>query len=150
MSWRIVALKFLAFVLLAFWLGGFTVYSAVVIPALHEILAPADAGHITQHVTDVLNTLGAATLFAWWALVYCDRRTMTRRGRRTRVILLLATTALLAGLVGLHRLMDDRLSGAGPRGFYPLHRAYLITSTVQWLVNLGLIWVESAREHRDG
>ncbi len=37
--------------------------------------------------------------------------------------------------------MDGRLESGSLRGFYPLHRIYLIASTAQWLANLGLLAV---------
>ncbi len=33
--------------------------------------------------------------------------------------------------------------------FYPLHRVYLIASTVQWLANLGLLFTETNSMDRD-
>jgi hypothetical protein len=64
---------------------------------------------------------------------------------RVRVTLLALTTGFLACLVVLHGVMDAKLAESGTRGFYPLHRAYLLVSTAQWLVNLGLIGVEASR-----
>lgn len=145
MRWRLVLLRFLSLSSLAVWLGGFTFYSAVVIPALHEHLGPSEAGVVTQHVTNTLNGFGAAAVVLWWLLAYCDRRGVSTGAQRWRIALSFLTTALLVGLIALHRLMDERLTSVGLRGFYPWHRAYLITSTAQWVVNLGLLWIEAAR-----
>ena len=49
------------------------------------------------------------------------------------------TLLLLLFLIVLHGIMDERLETGSLRGFYPLHRAYLIASTVQWVANLGLM-----------
>ncbi len=37
--------------------------------------------------------------------------------------------------------MDRRLESAGPTSFYPLHRPYLVSSTAQWVANVGLLLV---------
>ena len=49
MSIWLSVLRLLALWSLAIWLGGFTVYSAVVIPILHDQLgSPLETGLITQ------------------------------------------------------------------------------------------------------
>ena len=145
MSLRLAALRFLALTLLAIWLGGFTFYSAAVIPVLHDAVGSVQGGSVTQHVTNRLNAVGGVTLLVWWALAVQDRDGLTPAWKRRRTGLLCVTAGLLLALAALHAVMDERLSRVGLRGFYPLHRAYLITSTVQWLVNLGLLATEAAR-----
>ena len=68
---------------MAFWLGGFTFYSAVVIPVLHDRLgSPLETGLVTQRVTDALNLLGVGTITLGWALiVYKDSPQHVRNGR---------------------------------------------------------------------
>jgi hypothetical protein len=133
------ALRFLGLVTLAIWIGGFTFYSAAVVPVLHQALSTAEAGSITRRVTVALNAIGVAALALGWWLAVAERGQGTARRRRARLGLLAATTAALAGLIALHRVMDHRLDAGLLRGFYPLHRAYLIVSTAQWFVNLGLL-----------
>jgi hypothetical protein len=49
-------------VALAVWIGGFTFYSGVVIPALHDQFGDAFlVGMVTRRVTDTLNGIGVAT-----------------------------------------------------------------------------------------
>ena len=45
----------------------------------------------------------------------------------------------LVVLLLLHRVLDRKLEISSFAGFYPYHRAYLWTSTVQWIANLGLL-----------
>lgn len=139
MPLRSLALRVLCLLALSVWMGGFTFYSAAVIPILHDRLGSLDAGNVTQQVTDALNGIGVVTLVLWWAAAGVERSTGSARRRRTRLALLSVTTTLLLGLIYLHQVMDSRLETTGLRGFYPLHRVYLIASTVQWVVNVGLL-----------
>ncbi len=138
---RVLILRFLCLCSLSIWVGGFTFYSAIVIPVLHESLGSFDTGLVTQRVTDSLNAAGGVTMALWWAAVCLDRPASPILAGRIRLGLLVATTIVLLVLVGLHRLMDDRLESGVLRDFYPLHRIYLIASTCQWFVNLGLMAV---------
>ena len=57
-TWTII-LRWLFLVALSIYIGGFTFYSAVVIPILHDRLESSlETGLITQRVTDMLNLLG--------------------------------------------------------------------------------------------
>jgi hypothetical protein len=127
---------------LALWLGGFTFYSAAVIPVLHDQLgSPLDTGLVTQRVTDILNALGFATVVLGWLAVAIERRCgrVLRAGSKDSVALLGAFSACLLALLGLHLVMDRRLDSGSLAGFYPLHRAYLWISVLQWLASLGLL-----------
>lgn len=153
MSLRLFALRFLCLLSLAVWCGGFTFYSAAVIPVLHDEMDSLQAGRITQRVTHSLNAAGVATLMLWWLEALLEPSSGQARIRRARLLLLGVSTAILTLLVLLHRVMDQRLAAGGLRGFYPWHRAYLIASTIQWFANLGLFatalvhwWQSSARQ----
>jgi hypothetical protein len=139
MRWGVCGLRGLGILGLIVWVGGFTFYSAGVIPVLHDAMPMRAAGRITQRVTDRLNLAGTVTVLIWWVLIGVERRLGPSRVRIARALLLLATTLLLAALVWLHAMMDDRLAEGRLAGFYPWHRAYLIVSTIQWFVNLGLL-----------
>lgn len=141
MAMRLVVLRFLCLFSLSVWVGGFTFYSAVVIPVLHESLGSLETGYVTQRVTDYLNAAGAVAVALWWLAAWADRSAGPALARRVRLGSLAATTVLLLGLIGLHRVMDGRLESGSLRGFYPLHRVYLIVSTAQWFMNLGLMAV---------
>ncbi len=138
---RLLALRFLCLFSLSVWVGGFTFYGAVVIPILHESLGSLDTGYVTQRVTDYLNAAGGVAVVLWWLAAWVDRPSGPALAGRARLGLLAATTLILVGLIVLHRIMDLRLESGSLRGFYPLHRAYLVASTAQWIVNLGLMAV---------
>ncbi len=143
------SLRVLAIWLLAIWLGGFTFYTAAVIPILHDQLgSPLETGLVTQRATDVLNLIGLATVVLGWSrvlLANLDRRPAGARRRWANRFLALTTVALVA-LILLHRVLDRRMEAAELSGFYPLHRIYVWVSTLQWLANLGLLACWAARE----
>ncbi len=141
MPLRSLALRVLCLLGLSVWMGGFTFYSAVVIPVLHESLGSLETGYVTQRVTDYLNYIGVVVVLIWWVATGVERGEGPARVRAVRLLLLAASTLILVGLIALHRVMDGRLETGSLRGFYPLHRVYPIASTVQWFVNLGLMTV---------
>jgi len=134
---------------LAIWLGGFTVYSAVVIPVLHRQLgSPLEVGLVTQEVTDVLNGIGAIALGVAWLDFLVESRSIGLRGTHdTRTSLasrlglasLVLATATLCALVALHERLDWGLESGDLTNFYEWHRAYLWTSIVQWLAGLAIV-----------
>jgi hypothetical protein len=144
MTWLLLALRSLAIVAYSVWVGGFTFYGLAVIPILHDELDRLHAGQITQRVTDWLNLIGLVTLSVWWILAWAERRVGPSSFRWIRVGLLGTTTALLAFLAVDHAILDDRLARYGLEGFYQRHRVYLIASTIQWVVNLGIVPVTLA------
>lgn len=138
-----LVVRILALVGMIFWLGGFTFYSSVVIPILHEEMGGLDAGMVTGRVATSLNAFGVAAVVTWWVMVGCERFLGTRRARWSRLGLLGLTSAILLGLIALHPVLDARLDEGSMRRFYPLHQVYLIASTVQWVVNLALVAVST-------
>jgi hypothetical protein len=139
---RTVLLRTLALWSLAFWLGGFTFYSAVVIPVLHDRLGSSlETGLVTQRVTDTLNLLGIATItLGWLVMVFKGPYQPSASGSKTVAAGSLAvTTVCLAILIALHRVLDRRVDAVDWKGFYPLHRLYLWVSTVQWVANMILL-----------
>jgi hypothetical protein len=143
MTTGIKILRLLFLVALSIYFGGFTFYSAVVIPILHDRLESSfQAGLVTQHVTDALNGLGGVTLLLGWCAlgltIVCGGRVS-----RWQLCTLSISSICLVVLVVLHGVMDQKLGTASLAGFYPWHRAYLWTSTIQWFANLGLL-IQSA------
>lgn len=133
----ILALRFAALAAMAVWVGGFTFYGGIVVPILDDALGSLDAGQITRRVTDRLNQIGLATVAVWALGLVVDRR----HGRFPAVsagFLAVSLTTLL-GLFWMHVRMDAHLDTVGLTGFKPWHRAYLMTSTIQWAANLGLL-----------
>lgn len=139
MTTGIKIMRLLFLVALSIYIGGFTFYSAVVIPILHDRLESSfETGLVTQRVTDALNGLGAASLLLGWCAVGL---TIVCGGRvsRWQFSALSVSSICLVVLVVLHRVMDQKLATASMAGFYPWHRAYLWTSTIQWFANLTLL-----------
>ena len=134
-----LSLRWAALVGLTFWLGGFTFYSAVVIPILHDEMGGLESGRITGMASNSLNAVGVAAVVIWWVLFWFERSSGDRAARRVRVGLLGLTTAILVVLIALHPVMDDRLDSASMRSFHRLHFVYLNASTLQWGVNLALL-----------
>ena len=155
MPLRSLVLRLSCLLALSVWMGGFTFYSAVVIPVLHDSLGSVDTGYVTQRVTDYINAIGLGTVLIWWMAAWVERSDRLVLTRQLRLGLLATTTLILLGLIALHRVMDGRLEAGSLRGFYPLHRVYLIASTLQWFVNVGLmaallIGQERLPEHPQG
>ena len=139
-SVQILAVRWLALVSLAVWFGGFTFYSAVVIPVLDGAMGKVEAGSlVTREVTDALNLIGLATLGIWWWLVWLERSLGGLWARRVRVGLIALDTAVLVGLFAMHQVLDRKLDEGRMEGFYPLHETYLIASTVHLAANLALV-----------
>lgn len=133
-------LRFAALLLFTVWVGGFTFYGAVVLPALHDAFGRPVAGGITQRITNPLNALGVATLIVFWVIVWAERGASTpARLRKLRLGLLIADSALLLGLIAGHPVLDRLLAAGSLPAFDPAHRVYLLASTLQWFVNLGLL-----------
>ena len=79
-----VVRRFVALLAFAAWLGGFTFYAAVVVPAGTEVLGGAVAqGFITQAVTLHLNLLGVGALAA---LLWNGLATRVRGRLRTALL----------------------------------------------------------------
>lgn len=136
----VLVLRWAALVSLAVWFGGFTFYSAFVIPVLEEVLGKRDAGSlVTREVTVTLNRLGVTTLAVWWLLLAVERRLGGLWPRRARATVLLVNTGLLAVLFPMHQTLGRMLDEGTTRGFYRLHENYLIVSTAQWVALQALL-----------
>jgi len=135
-----------------FWQGGFTFYSAVVVPIGGSVLrSEPTQGFITREVTEFMNLAGVVALAIWaWEM---SAEPLSRRLFSWALWLVMA--AVLAALFWLHVRMDahldpDELRIHNRSGFRTLHRAYLILSTVQWVAALVLLggtlraWMKSA------
>jgi len=154
--------RFLVFATLLFWQGGFTFYTAVVVPIGTEILDSAEEqGRITRRVTVDLNLAG---LFAVAALGW-DIATSTDPVQRRRLLrwLMWGCLAVTLGLLfWLHGRLDALLDVAEESildrsRFRLLHRGYLWTSTLQWACGVASIWwtlrawqAEDRQSHRTG
>lgn len=125
----------------AVWLGGFTFYTAVVVPIGTDVLGSSRTqGFITQQVTNTLNLFGGIAIFL---MVVELLQTAPKRGRRIHRLLAASVVViglLWAMLVGIHPLLDALLEPEHENvmdevRFYEIHRIYLWSSTIQWLVS---------------
>lgn len=139
MRYLLVGVRVLSLLGLALWVGGFTFYSAVVIPALHDAIGSVEGGFVTQNVTNSLNTIGVTVLTICSLATALQPPSARGRARTLRMVLLVISAVLLGLLIVWHRRMDQHLDSTGLRGFYSLHRLYLIASTAQWLANIALL-----------
>ena len=131
--------RFLLFVALMFWQGGFMFYGSIVVPVGQEVLGShLQQGYITRSVTNYLNLAGVVALVFWaWEIASVKGRNWLQWG------LWIVLTLTLGLLAWLHLRMDELLDMDSFRvldssRFYDLHRWYLIISTLQWGVSLGL------------
>ena len=135
--------RFLVLQLLMLWQGGFLFYATFVVPAGTEVLRSAEAqGTITARVTDSLNGVGAIalTLMLWEMIA-----TWNGPKQRVRVAIWLVMVLGQGILFYLHLELDgmmdpDRTFVVRRVSFYPVHRVYLWTSTVQWFAGLVFVW----------
>lgn len=136
MPWLRFGLRWLCLLAWSVWVGGFMFYGGVVVPILHEAVGNLEGGAITREVTLGLNGLGALTLLLWWLDLALEARRAPVWLFGLRVGTLGLMTGLWALLVVLHAVMAARLDAGAMTRFYPLHRLYLGTSTLQWLASL--------------
>jgi hypothetical protein len=134
--------RFLVVFALMVWIGGFTVYGAVVVPIGRSVLGPhSQQTIITRQTTNYLNLIGGVALLPLlWDGVAC-RDPSTRR-RRLRWAACSGLAITLALLLMLHNYLDQLLGGsdstdaADHEAFGLAHRAYLIVGTGQWVCGL--------------
>lgn len=137
----------------AFWLGGLTFYSGVVIPTAHEVLrSHRRVGFITQQVIGWINVAGIVAL----AIFLCHAIAAWRvlgpgRLRKALPATWVTLASLQVALSALHPAMDRHLDAKSRQvlddaTFYELHRVYLVTTTMQlgaglvYLVSLLAVW----------
>ncbi len=149
-----MTLVFRRMVLLAslmFWQGGFMFYGGVVVPVGGRILgSETNQGFITQSVTNYLNLAGAVCLFVWLEHLWHDRRNGVSRSEWGLWISAFVSLIILAGI---HVKMDHMLSVEtssvlDPEWFGRFHRLYLVTSSLQWLASLALLFLAVLRWNR--
>src|SRR5262245_35803865 len=109
--------RYLAAVMLAFWIGGLTLYALVVVPVGTDVVGGTTQGMITQRVTMWLNWIGVGSL----VVLLPSLRTHLTRGTWA----VLAVT--LAALFVIHPQIDALLASgevADYSTFYGWHRVY--------------------------
>ncbi|MEQ8767858.1 MAG: hypothetical protein RL885_28400 [Planctomycetota bacterium] len=131
--------RWLSMFALAVWFGGFTFYSAIVVPIGDSVLdSDLLQGLITRRVTLWLNGAGVITLVLWAGVVWEEGRLAPRKMRRTAWTMLGLLVVTQLTLLFLHPQLEARIVFDPPsireRGtFRSLHAIYLQVSTLQWL-----------------
>jgi Na+-driven multidrug efflux pump len=140
-AWRWVVLA-----TLMMWVGGFTFYTAIVVPLGTEQLGGIAQGFITREVTRRINVAAAVALVALLA-DYWLTADPSRARRWVRLGLWLVLAMLQAALFVLHGWLDSYLDLETQHieqrpAFYQWHRLYLWLHTAQWfgaLVEIALL-----------
>jgi hypothetical protein len=133
--------RYLVLIALMFWQGGFTFYSAVVVPIGQDLFGRKQ-GFLTREVTFWMNVSGAIALLvlAWDTAAVRDLA--SRRSLRWWCLLVMIVG--LGALVWLRPQMDQYLDVEELRivdrsSFRFAHRWYLWISTGQW--GAGLVYI---------
>ena len=122
---------------LMMWVGGFTFYTAIVVPLGTEQLGGIAQGFITREVTRRINIAATVALVA--LLLDHGLTTDPSRARRwARLGLWLVLATLQMALFLLHGWLDSYLDPETQHieqrpTFYQWHRLYLWLHTAQWL-----------------
>jgi hypothetical protein len=148
--------RFLVLVSLMFWQGGFLFYAVVVVPVGRSVLhPPSRQSFITLTVTPYLN-LAAAVSLVLLALDTLLARDGSGRRRLFRWLCWLGMSVCLGVLLWLHPRMSAHLDADHQvihdwTGLYPLHKVYLWTSSVQWvLATVSLVLMLGSWRWEDG
>jgi hypothetical protein len=139
-----LARRFVVVSAFGLWLGGFTVYTAFVIPLGHRHFPGRAFGFLTADVTRVLGVLSGAAVVAGAISLAVDWKRLPRGYRWAAAATALALLAALAGAAGIHASLDALLDPgtrhiADLARFEPLHERYELIATIQW--GLGLIYL---------
>jgi hypothetical protein len=137
--------RFITVCAFGLWLGGFTLYTAFVIPVGHRQLSSGRFGYVTGEVTSLLNRVAVVAALLLLVNLLADWRRLGRllRWGTAGTWLLLAATTV--ALLVLHRHLDALLDYAhreiaSRERFEPLHERYEMVSTIQWGAGLLHLW----------
>ncbi len=138
--------RFLFVAAVAFWLGGFTFYGAVVIPIGIKVLhGHVRQGFITQQVTGWLNvsSVVALPILLWNTLAIWSSRGPSAKWTLAATWLMMSVVQVELFL--LHPALDRLLDSEAREildfdRFEMLHRIYLGSSTAQWIAGMLHLW----------
>lgn len=130
---------------LSLWLGGFTVYTAFVIPIGHRQVSSGRFGFVTGQVTSVLNVLSAIAALVLLVNLFTERGGVGGRLRWMLVGTWLMIVAALLVLVALHSNLDELLNYktreiSSQERFQTLHERYELFASLQWGAGLVHLW----------
>ena len=137
--------RYLVLLTIAFWMGGFTFYTGIVIGVANRVLGDErDVGFVTQQVTNWLNYIGILALVILGASAWVERRGLPRL---LMLLCWLAMALLEVALFFVHAALDRRLvipthKVLGPLNtFFDMHRLYMVTASAQWAAALLYLWL---------
>jgi len=126
--------------LFAIWFGGFTFYTAIVVPIGTDVLGSSRTqGFITQQVTNKLNFIGGLTILMMLIDLFYFRQIRSKAFTIWFGVSIAGIAILWSILLLVHPMLDALLQPEhdhvlNDERFYFLHRIYLWTSTIQWLL----------------
>lgn len=150
----VLARRFVVIAALGLWLGGFALYTAIVIPAGHHHGSGEKFGFVTAEVMATLNLVGAVTIPLLLVNLLADRKSPGAWPRRLAVGTWVVLAATLVVLYVLHARLDAVLDPKAHRilatreRFHVLHERYELFATIQWgmgLIHLGCLLVSWRR-----
>ncbi|HJN66943.1 MAG: hypothetical protein GY783_12275 [Gammaproteobacteria bacterium] len=132
--------RYVLILALGLWVGGFTFYALIVLPASHDVLGDRfTSGLITRGVTIWLNRLGVVAIL----FMFCDMLASRRNGCRWVTATLFVAWLVVAGshieIFVLHLKLSGLIDGgqiADAASFRSIHTFYERVSTVQWVACL--------------
>ena len=107
--------RFISICALGLWLGGFTVYTAFVIPIGHRQVSSARFGFVIGEVTSVLNALAGVAVLVLFLNLLVERSRVGGRVRWTLLGSWIVIVATLLVLVDLHSKLDGLLGSLPAR-----------------------------------
>ncbi len=130
--------QFVVILAVALWLGGFTVYAAVVVPTGAEVLGGnEEQGFVTASCDAAFELdcgLAALLILLWNVLAQRDKLLLA-----TWLGMLLAQLALLAIHPRLDAMLDPATHDVAD-DFHFLHEVYLWIAAIQWGLGLAHVW----------
>lgn len=121
------------------WFGGFTFYTAVVVPIGTDVLGSSRTqGFVTQQVTNTLNFIGGFALAAMLLDLFLNGKRRSPLMTKWIAVLVTLILALWITLLVVHPMLDSLLEPeheyvTDEGRFYQTHRIYLWASTIQWV-----------------
>ena len=140
-----LARRFVTLLGAGLWLGGFTLYTAFVIPVGHRQLSAGKFGFVTGEVTALLNEVAAIALVLLLVNLVMEWKRMGNALRWAGAGAWLLSAFATAGLYFLHRAIDGALDYKvreilDRNRFESLHERYELVATIQWASGVIHVW----------
>lgn len=147
MSLLVHARRFVLVCALGLWLGGFAVYTGIVIRIGHRHFTDRQFGFVTGEVTAILDVLSVVAILLAGLNLAIDWRRLPRGFRWAAAVTAAALLLTLAGSLIIHAKLDAVLDYPARRirdeaRFEPLHERYELFASLQWgfgLLYLGIL-----------